>query len=382
MMLAFLATVWRQQADPRLGFLRLFVVGFFAFTLAISWTTWYSPYYARYLLSELVPYLILFVVCAWQMTRRGTSRAVLSLVLLISLGYSAVLSAMQIGKNEDEGAYSALSQLTRPVDPGDVILLDTLHHPPNTNLVKTPLVYTFHRDVVTVGDEALSDHDYIAKLQSIYKDVFLISSSPAAPVGFVRADSVRFKPMTYEHNHSFPRRLVPQSNVLLYLYRLDTTRISPGQTLSFAAGEPWGGWLQSGWSVPESWGVWSDSDHAELAIDPAQLASDDWVSAGSSETFVLRLHANVYVTAAHPTQRIIAYVNGRKVGEYTVHYPAKPLTMDIPLKQQASGARIRVGFALPDAASPESLGLGGDSRKLAIGLTSAQFLPATAAKGN
>jgi len=380
MMLGFFATIGRRQMDPRFGLLRLLVIEFFIYAIVVQWITFYSPYYARYLLSEAVPYLMLFVVCAWQIMRLGRARKLLSVALVLSLVYSAAISAMQLGKNEDEGAYAELARLTAPVDPGDVILLDTLNRGPDTNLVKTPLVYTFHRDVVTVGHKALSDNGYLAKLRSIYNDVFLISSYPAAPAGFERVDTVRFRPMTYEHSHAFPRRLVPQANVLLYLYRLETTRISLGEVMGFATGGPWGAWLQSGWSVPEAWGVWSDSDHAELSIELPHLAPDDVTSGEPSGRFVLRLSANVFVNVVHPKQQITVYVDRKQVGEYTVRYPANQLTMDVPVKRTASGSppKLHIEFSLPDAASPKSLGLGGDRRELALGLTSARFLRATA----
>jgi len=382
MMFGFFMIIGRRQIDPRVGLLRLFVIEFFIYAVVVQWITFYSPYYARYLLSEVVPYLILIVVCVWHVMGRGKARRFLSAALALSLVYSAAVSAMQIGKNEDQGAYPELARLTAPVDPGDVILLDTLSRRPNTNLIKTPLVYTFHRNVVTVGDKAVSDNGYLAKLRSIYPDVFLISSDPAAPDGFERIDTVLFRPMTYQHSHSFPRRLVPQADVLLYLYRLDTTRVSLGEELRFGTGDPWGAWLQSGWSVPEAWGVWSNSDHAELSVKLPRLALGSESVKASDGRFVLRLSANIFVNAAHPTQRITVSVDGKTLGKYTVRYPAAQWSIDIPLKRSAFGSpsKMRIGFSLPDAASPKSLGLGGDARELALGLTSAEFLQIGAEK--
>jgi hypothetical protein len=365
MVLSFLALIGRKATEPCMGFLRFFLVGFFVFGVALQWDIPYSPYYARYLLSELAPYLILFVVCAWAAMRAGRAKAILSAMLVFSLVYSTAISAMQIGKNENDGAYTALARLVTPVDPNDVILLDTLQQPPDTSLVKTPLVYTFHREVVTVGDTALSNHAYLAKLGSLYNDVFLISPSPAAPLGFTQLDSVRFRPLTYAHNHSFPYKLVSQADVVLYLYRLDNPPVPLRQTLSFAKGQPWGNWLQKGWSAQESWGVWTNANRAALAIDPAQLPAD-------AKHLVFRLDAQVYVTPNHPRQRVEVSVDGKSVASYQVTYPAFKLTMTLPVASSSwvDTRRLRIGFTLPDAASPKSVGASGDTRELALGLVS------------
>jgi hypothetical protein len=365
MVLAFLMLVWRRVLDPRVGFLQLFVAGFWVFGVALQWDTPYSPYYARYLLSELAPYLILFVVCTWAAMGIGKAKTVLSMVLAFGLVYSTTLSATQIGKNEDDGAYAALARLVTPIDPDDVILLDTLDQQPDTSLVKTPLVYTFNRNVVTVGDEALSNAGYLAKLDSLYDDVFLISSSPVQQPGFTQIDSVRFKPLTYAHNHSFPYRLVAQADVVLYLYRLDNPRIPLGHSLSFAEGQPWGNWLQKGWGTPEAWGVWSDATQAVIAVDPVQFPAHP-------ENLLFHFKAQVYVTSSHPRQRVQVSLDGAPVASYEVTYPATTLSMRIPVTPSSwvNRRKLMIGFGLPNAASPASIGASGDPRKLALGLIS------------
>jgi hypothetical protein len=365
MVLSFLALIGRKATEPCMGFLRFFLVGFFVFGIALQWDVPYSPYYARYLLSELAPYLILFVVCAWAAMRAGRPKAILSAMLVFSLVYSTAISAMQIGKNENDGAYTALARLVAPVDPDDVILLDTLQQPPDTSLIKTPLVYMFHREVITVGEKGLSNHAYLAKLGSLYNDVFLVSPGPAAPGGFTKLDSVRFQPLTYVHNHSFPHKLVPQTNVVLYLYRLDNPLVPLGHALSFAKGQPWGNWLRAGWSAPESWGVWSNANRAVLTIDPAQLPAD-------AKGLVFHIDAQVYVKPSNPRQRVEVSVNGKSVVSYRVTYPTFKLSMTLPVasSEWADTHKLQIEFTLPDATSPKAIGESGDTRELALGLIS------------
>jgi len=364
--IAFFCLIGRRQADPRLQFLRLFLAGFFAYIALLQWIIPFGPYYARYLLSELVPYLILFVVCAGLALRAGGGRAALSAALFLTVVYATALSTAQIGKSENDGAHAALERLVRSIEPNDLILLNTLDQSgPNTSEVKTPLVYTFARTVVTVGDAALADTGYLAKLNSLYDDLFLISPDPSPPQGFSLLDSVRFKVTTFRSTHLYPRELTSKEDVLLYLYRLDRPQVPMLSILSFAFGQPWAEWLRDGWGNPEAWGVWSDGKSATLAIDPRQLPS--------GHDLTLQLDAQVYVSPNHPQQQIDVSLNGQPAGHYRVVYPSTALITRIPIRQEqiASSRRLLIVFSLPDAISPKSLGSSGDPRQLGIGLIDA-----------
>jgi len=363
----------RKCNDPRLGFLRWFLAGFFAYAMLLQWLVPYSPYYARYMLSEVVPYTLLLIVYTWSTLRPRVTRASVSLAMILSAVYAAGLSVAQIGKDENDGAYSALARLTAKVDPSDLILL---YAPPDSSVnqseVKTPLLYTFHLNVVTVGSAALANPGYLAKLDAMYDDVFLITTRTHAPAGFEHEDDTRFAVKSFEWNHSFPHKLLTARNVLLYLYWLKRVPPLPGSVVGFASRELGEDWLQSGWSTPEAWGVWSLGRQAALSIDPRYLSK-------STDPLILKLHVNTFVNAAHPMQRIGVSVDGQQVAEYTARYPRPQLEMVIPLGRHAAGdsERFDVGFSLPDAVSPQSLGLSNDARDLALGLLDAQVIPAS-----
>ena len=362
----------RKCHDPRLGFVRWFLAGFFAYAMLLQWIVPYSPYYARYMLSEIVPYTLLLVVCTWSTLRPGAARASVSLAIGLSAIYAAGLSTRQTGKDENDGAYSALARLTAKVDPSDLILL---YAPPDSSVnqseVKTPLLYTFHLNAVTVGSAALADPAYLAKLDALYDDVFLVTTRTHAPPGFEREDSTRFAVKSFEWNHSFPHKLVTARNVVLNLYWLKHVLPPRGSVVGFASGGLGADWLRSGWSTPETWGVWSVGQQAVLSIEPRYLPE-------STGSLVLKLQVDTFVNAAHPMQRIGVTVDGRQVAEYTARYPHSQLEMQIPLGRHASGdsERVDVGFSLPDAVSPQSLGISNDARDLAIGLLDAQAVPA------
>lgn len=362
--LAFLGLVLRRQREPHIEFLRLFSAGFFVYIALLQWTIPYGPYYARYLLSEAVPYMLLFTVAAWACMPRNGVRRILNAALAITLIYSVTATAGQLGKNESEGVYQSLAQLLAPVDKGDIILLDMLTAgAPDNNQLKTPIVYTFGLTAVTVSGGSLADHAYIAALNARYDEVFMISQSAKVPTGYESMGSTRFRVETYEWNHSFPHKLSISEDARLYLYRLVRPIFPLGHPESFKAPGAWNEWLTSGWSDPEAGGVWSSGTHAEITIGPRELSH---VVQG------IRLNFEVYglVTAEHPRQRIQVSVNGMVAGTHEVVYPNNQMQFDvtIPAADMTSPNGIRVAFELPDAVSPKSIGMNSDPRVLGIQL--------------
>lgn len=364
--LAFLGLVLRRQDEPRIEFLRLFVAGFFVYTVLLQWTVPYGPYYARYLLSEAVPYMLLFTVAAWACMPKNGVRRILSAILAITLIYSVAATAGQLGKNEEEGAYQSLTQLLAPVDKGDIILLDTLELEagmPDNSELKTPIVFTLGHAAITVSGASLADHAYIAALNARYDEVFLISPSAVAPEGFDSMGSTRLKVNAYEWSHSFPHQLFMRDDARLFLYRLVRPVFPLGHPESFKAPGAWNEWLTNGWSVPEAGGVWSSGARAEITIDPRELSL---ASQG------VRLNFEVYglVTAEHPRQHIQVSVNGMAAGTHEVVFPDNQMQFDVvvPAAEMTSSNGIHIAFDLPDAVSPQSIGMNSDPRVLGIQL--------------
>lgn len=366
---AFLLLAARPKHEPRVAFLFWFVSGFFAYVLLLQWFVPYGPYYARYLLSELVPYTILFVICVWSGFSIGARRKLLSVVIATSAIYAMGLSAAQIGKNENDGAYAALARVSAPVGPSDLVLLYLQPNSPfDQSQIKMPMLYTFRRQTVTVGTLDLTSAIYLAKLDSMYNDVFLLTEGGYAPSGFDLVTSTQFDVKGYTRNHSFPHKLSSPRNVVLNLYRMEHVALPEDTTLGFASDGAASRWLESGWSSPENWGTWSSSNRAELRIDSRDLPK-------VHSPLSLQLEADMFVGPWHSAQRVAVTVNGEPAGQYTVRYPQSTLSMTIPLGQVSADSRqmINVVFDLPDAASPLDLGLSSDGRDLALGLVSARI---------
>lgn len=369
LVLAFFALATRPRHEPRVAFLFWFVSGFFAYVLLLQWVVPYGPYYARYLLSELVPYTVLFVVCVWGAMRRRSGRTLLSACIVLSVLYGTALSAGQIGKNENEGAYAGLARISAPIGPSDLVLLYLQPNSPyDQSQIKMPLLYTFRHQTVTVSAQDLGDAMYLAKLDAIYNNVFLLTEGGYAPPGFEFVENTQFDVKQYRRSHSFPHKLAPSPDVVLNLYRMEHVRLPEGATLGFAANGMGVRWLESGWSSPETWGTWSSGNQAALRIDSRDLPE-------VQGSLSLELNADLFIGTWHPVQRVAVAVNGKPAGDYTVRFPQTTLSMHILLGQvdAQSAQKIDVVFDLPDAASPLGLGLNVDGRDLALGLVSASI---------
>jgi hypothetical protein len=120
--------------------------------------------------------------------------------------------------------------------------------------------------------------------------------------------------------------------------------------------------LIGGWAYPESWGVWSIGDKATLSLPKPE---------SSAKTLVLE--ARALVSNKHPEQLVKVMMNG-KPRVSTVLNQGDGNRILIPLEAgDFSGERLFIELQLPNLASPASLGMGNDDRKLAIGLKTARF---------
>jgi hypothetical protein len=290
---------------------------------------------------------------------------------MLSLVYGGVLSAAQIGKNENEGAYATLADLVSHVSPSDLVLVDASPGSYiNQSEIKTPLIYTFHLNAATVSASDIHDSSYMRYLYSRYDNVFLLTTNQGdVPDGFKPVTSRRFKAMTFQWNHSFPHKLVTARNYMLHLYEREIAWTPVDMEVGFGMNGRGVASLRSGWSQPESWGTWSLGSHAIMAVNPANLPRPS----GGLE---LRIQARVLVEPQHPVQNVAVAVNGKHVATYAGKYPDNRLILVIPITgaELASNKAINIAFTLPDAISPAALHLSRDQRVLALGVESAQIV--------
>ena len=163
-----------------------------------------------------------------------------------------------------------------------------------------------------------------------------------------------------------PEQLRQQLLSLGYLGELgQSSTIGLGQTIDF--GKPLMArhqFIGPGWfSEAEAWGgIWSSSNQAQLVLPmPTNPAK--------SISFV----TNTLVTPQHPQQRVEIFFDGRLQKTVTLTQ-ANDNQFTVAIPQALHHAKkITINLRFLDAISPQSLGMNGDSRTLALGLKQIRF---------
>ena len=114
-----------------------------------------------------------------------------------------------------------------------------------------------------------------------------------------------------------------------------------------------------GWSGPESWGRWSDGPQAKMALRVAD----------SSRETIVDFALGAFAPPGHP-QRVEVLANGSRLANWTFdsQQPAE-ISLRVPNAAIGRGGIIILTFRMPDAVSPNALGLSGDTRRLGIAIT-------------
>ncbi|MEW5833878.1 MAG: hypothetical protein AB1832_02330 [Pseudomonadota bacterium] len=373
MLAAFFLLAWKRQFSAPITILLSFVVSFLIYVCVLQWVVPYQPYYARYLASEFVPYLLLFVVAASPYVVSRLSRRLLQVAFGATLLYGGILSCGQLRAHAQEGMDASYARIAQHVGDRDLLLLDISSLVLPDQLIEMPLMLRFGRNVARITEPNLGDSEYLNVLQKNYDDLFLLSGSPVAPPGFDMVSSVRLRELVAAQGSKPPLYSQVRFNGRTFLYVRHGASILPGDLVllnSATIGQSGGGWrkmLVSGWSRPEAWGVWSDQPQALLRV-PARLGD-------GSRPQSLVLNVRGFLTDHHRQQQLHVSVNGVGVLDTVLNFPSPgDVKLIIPLP---SNVREREGYnielSMPDAVSPAELGIGDDTRALAIGLVSASL---------
>jgi hypothetical protein len=119
-------------------------------------------------------------------------------------------------------------------------------------------------------------------------------------------------------------------------------------------------YLLAGWSASEVWGTWSEGEMASVFLPlPTKRAN------------AILIEAKPLISQSHQKQRVELVINGVLAAELILTETSGGMfEVKIPeeVKQKTGDGFLKLEFHFPDAARPKDIGLGDDSRKLALGL--------------
>jgi len=137
-------------------------------------------------------------------------------------------------------------------------------------------------------------------------------------------------------------------------------RVVLGERLSFDGSGTTSAYLLRGWSMPETWGTWSEGRQAELLLPVERRPSR------------LVIEAQPLVSASHPRQRVAIDINGVAVWQGVLSgADARLIEVAVPAAAWSGGGNdrmLQIVFRLPDAVRPSDIGINADTRVLALGL--------------
>lgn len=119
--------------------------------------------------------------------------------------------------------------------------------------------------------------------------------------------------------------------------------------------------LSSGWSQPENWGTWSEGSKSKLAIDLDEPHRGD---------IELKFLLQAFFGGGHRSQRVELSVNGTKVDTWMLDPSRAEWLKRVRIASDIWDAKrpVDIAFAYSQPKSAAELGIGKDSRRLAIGL--------------
>lgn len=118
--------------------------------------------------------------------------------------------------------------------------------------------------------------------------------------------------------------------------------------------------MLKGFSGPEEAFRWTDAPEAVFTCK------------SGPQLRVARIELAPFLAPQHPRQRLRIAVNGAQAVEVELSTPESRV-IEVPLPQVAAGQALAIGFALPDAKSPQALGLGADTRILGVAVRRLSF---------
>jgi hypothetical protein len=148
--LAILAArgVFVQNRGPYFKLMLLFLLQFVGSAAFLQWLVPYQYYYARYLLSELIPAGILVAIAGLVALRASVvGRRVATLLAGTAAAYFCFFSVLQWRGIEADGAYPALAEIAKHLGSDDLLFIKRGSFQRQAD-IRTPLIYLFDKRVV------------------------------------------------------------------------------------------------------------------------------------------------------------------------------------------------------------------------------------------
>ncbi|HUV13197.1 MAG TPA: hypothetical protein VMY18_06110, partial [Acidobacteriota bacterium] len=209
----------------------VFLLQFIVYIAFLQWLIPYQYYYARYLLTEVVPFSILVAMAgllAWW--ARPLGRKAAALLLVTAVGYCLFYTVPQWRGREAEGAYTALAEIARPLNGNDLVFIKRGSFQQQTQ-IRTPFIYLFDKRVV-MYDNASTIESYVHEdRQAVgpFRDFFLLSPWQIESSNLELASETVYREGHFERIQLIPRKFSDDFEFPLFLYKIRKEGFGKGE---------------------------------------------------------------------------------------------------------------------------------------------------------
>jgi radical SAM protein with 4Fe4S-binding SPASM domain len=125
----------------------------------------------------------------------------------------------------------------------------------------------------------------------------------------------------------------------------------------------------SGWSLPENWGTWTDGESAEIALTIDDKKRTD---------LVLEMECRAFVGLMHPEIEASVSANGQHLDTWKFlfdsgHGGDHTRSIVIPSAVREGSPKLKIRLGIRGARSPQELRISADPRKLGLGVRKMSF---------
>jgi len=219
------ANYFRKKKSALTSSLLVFLAAFGLYALVIKFITPYQYYYARYLLSELLPYSLLLasLYLGYLFSKTRLCRVAAYLLTGLIFAYSLFFTSFQLLGRGADGADTALERVQARMDEGDLLLILKEGFPLHPRIA-TPLSYYYGLNIFSFGEAK----DMLTVLQGTvtnYGDIFVLSQIPIESSLLNPVTEVTYRVGTFKAKRARPPTEFRYSDLTLFLYKVDKTNL-------------------------------------------------------------------------------------------------------------------------------------------------------------
>lgn len=222
-MAIFPAAYYFIKKDERYNSIIIFLILFSFFKLIHRWTTNYNYYYARYTLTELVPFFMLIAVI-WLFHIYSKKNVILKAIIITMLMFTSIyfvyFSSFQFQGPVADGANEALKQVKQEIGKNDLLIFE------KNGFYLQGYIYPSLKYYYDINTFLVSTSYNLLKPKyrgflNEYDDIYIISQRKEKCYGnnLELIKEIDYKMGMYKHSNLIPTKF-EYPNTQLYLYRI------------------------------------------------------------------------------------------------------------------------------------------------------------------